>query len=369
MTQSLKIPQTYKKGARTPLVLVITFSTLLRTMKRISEQTRNNILSLIDSGLSSRQIGAQLGVNHATVCRVRASVRSGTQGRRAGRPRKLSVVDKRQLVRTITSGKADTAVQLAQELKNTTEMDVSAETVRRALKEAGLKAIVKKKKPRLLPRHIRQRLDFALRHQHWTVEDWKRVIWSDETKINRLGSDGRKWAWKGPGEGLAARDVQGTVKFGGGNLMVWGCMTAQGVGYACRIDGRMDAALYTGILSNELLQTIEYYGLDKSKIIFQQDNDSKHTSNAARKWFSDNGIEVLEWPAQSPDLNPIEHLWAHLKRILAEYETEPNGILELWERVDTEWNKISPQVCMELIESMPRRIAVVLKAKGGYTKY
>src|SRR3954470_4711683 len=90
-----------------------------------------------------------------------------------------------------------------------------------------MKAITKKKKPWLLPRHIRQRLDFALCHQHWTVEDWKRVIWSDETKINRLGSDGRKWAWKKRGDNqLADRHVQGTVKFGGGSLMLWGCMTA-----------------------------------------------------------------------------------------------------------------------------------------------
>jgi hypothetical protein len=78
---------------------------------------------------------------------------------------------------------------------------------------------------------------------------------------------------------------------------------------------------------------------------------------------------VLERPAQSPDLNPIEHLLVHLKRKLTGYKTEPSGILELWERVDAEWNKISTEVCMALIESMPRRVDAVLKAKGGYTKY
>ena len=55
-------------------------------------------------------------------------------------------------------------------------------------------------------------MDFAESHKDWTVEDWKRVIWSDETKINRLGSDGKKWVWKRPGEGLSDRLVQGTVK-------------------------------------------------------------------------------------------------------------------------------------------------------------
>jgi hypothetical protein len=75
------------------------------------------------------------------------------------------------------------------------------------------------------------------------------------------------------------------------------------------------------------------------------------------------------WPAQSPDLNPIEHLWGHLKRRLAEYEVEPKGILELWERVQEEWEKIPAEVCQNLIESMPRWMEAVIKAKGGYTKY
>ena len=81
------------------------------------------------------------------------------------------------------------------------------------------------------------------------------------------------------------------------------------------------------------------------------------------------GFKVLTWPAQSPDLNPIEHLWSHLKRRLGEYERAPGGVLELWERVEQEWNKIPASVCQGLIESMPRRVEAVLKAKGGHTKY
>jgi hypothetical protein len=72
---------------------------------------------------------------------------------------------------------------------------------------------------------------------------------------------------------------------------------------------------------------------------------------------------------QSPDLNPIEQLWTHIKRRLADYEIPPSGIIELWERVEAEWNKIEPKVCQDLIESMPRRVQAVIEAKGGYTKY
>ena len=159
------------------------------------------------------------------------------------------------------------------------------------------------------------------------------------------------------------------MKFGGGSLMMWGCMTAQGVDFACKIDGGMDATLYKNILQDEFLQTLEFYKMNRDSIIFKQDNDPKHTSKIARKCFEDNRIELLEWPAQSPDLNPIEHLWQHLKRQLATYESEPVSMHELWERVEKEWEKIPVEVCINLIESMPRRVAAVLKAKGGHTKY
>ena len=104
-------------------------------------------------------------------------------------------------------------------------------------------------------------------------------------------------------------------------------------------------------------------------VIFQQDNNSKHTSHLTHNWLETNKINILAWPPQSPDLNPIEHLWQHLKKKLAEYETEPHGILKLWDRVEVEWNKIPVDICTNLIENMPRRIAEVLKVKGGYTKY
>jgi transposase len=230
-------------------------------------------------------------------------------------------------------------------------------------------AVVKKKKPLLSKHHRKERLDFAIAHKDWTLEDWKRVVWSDETKINRLGSDGRKWAWKKPGEGLSDRLVEGTLKFGGGSVMVWGCMMWDGVGFACKIDGRMDGELYVKILEEDLQGSIEYFEKTPGDIIFQQDGDPKHRCNKAKAWFKDHGIEVLPWPAQSPDLNPIEHLWGHLKKQLGQYETPPSGILELWERIQKEWDEIKPSVCQGLIESMPRRVEAVIKAKGGHVKY
>jgi transposase len=338
-------------------------------MRRISEKTRNSIISLIDDGLSTRKIARQLRVGRMIVSNVRAEARSNAQKPRAGRPAKLTATDKRRLVRTITSGKADNAVQLKRQLRDVTNVQCGVDTVRRALKEADLQAVHKVKKPKLSRRHKDQRHQFAEKYRSWTVDDWKRVICSDETRVCLVESGGHNWVWKDPGAALTEEHVKGTVKFGGGGLTMWGCMTAQGVGHACRIDGNMDAELYTQILEDEFLGTLEYYGLEADKIIFQQDNDPKHTSRAARDWFESHKIAVLDWPAQSPDLNPIENLWHCLKQKLAAYETEPTGIHELWERVEAEWEKIPTELCTELIESIPERIAAVLKAKGGYTNY
>jgi transposase len=136
-------------------------------------------------------------------------------------------------------------------------------------------------------------LGFAIAHQHWTAEDWKRVVWSDETKINRLGSDGRKCAWKRSGEGLSDRLVQRTLKFGGGFLMVQGCMMWEGTGYAVQIDGRMDGELYIKILEDDLQASLNFYDKTTSDIIFQQDNEPKHTCKKAKTWFHDHGFTVL----------------------------------------------------------------------------
>ena len=91
-------------------------------------------------------------------------------------------------------------------------------------------------------------------------------MWSDEIKINCLRSDGRKWAWKRAGEGLSVL-VEGTVKFRGGSVMLWGCMLWDGPGQACRIDGRMDGELFIQIL-DELQKILAHYSKSPWNIIY-----------------------------------------------------------------------------------------------------
>jgi transposase len=276
-------------------------------MKPVSAAQHIHILSLLDSGHSGYDISSQTGVSVASISRLCSRHCHYIKKASGGHPSKLFEQDIHYAIQLIGTGKAENAVQVTKALQNSTNQLLSAQTVRNSMKEVGMKAVIKKKRPLLIKRHRRERLDFALSHKDWTIDDWKRVFWSDETKINCLGSDGRQWVWEKNGEGLSDRLVEGTKKFGGESLMMWGCMTWEGVGYACRIDGKMDGDFYVQILDEELQESIKFYNKTKDDIIFQQDNDPKHTCKKA-KWFQDHEYQIMDWPAQSPDISPIEHL-------------------------------------------------------------
>ncbi|KAL1914869.1 uncharacterized protein VTP21DRAFT_7785 [Calcarisporiella thermophila] len=183
-------------------------------------------------------------------------------------------------------------------------------------------------------------MEFARKYKDWTVDDWKRVVFSDETQITFVNSTVREYYYKHKGEPLRSRHIRSMLKHGGGFLMAWGCVTSQGIGNLCRIDGGFDSVLYTTILSEDYLKSLEYYGIPKSQVIFQHDNDPKHTSIITREWLRNNRIEVLEWPSQSPDLNIMEHMWSELKRRLRYYQRLPKNMTELWERIEKEWDSI-----------------------------
>src|SRR6478735_5724647 len=118
----------------------------------------------------------------------------------------------------------------------------------------------------------------------------------------------------------------------------------------------MNSDLYQHILDTTLRETMEYYDMDWSTAYFQHDGDPKHRSKSTIQWLNANGVNYIDdWPAQSPDLNPIEHLWHHLKLKLSLYDKKAKGVHELWERVEKEWNSFDKEVCRRYIDTMPAR--------------
>ncbi len=151
--------------------------------------------------------------------------------------------------------------------------------------------------------------------------------------------------------------------------MVWGCMSWVGVGNLYRIDGIMNSQVYLDILDSQLLGTIERQDLDEAQVIFQHDNDPKHTSGLVQRWLRRQDFSVLEWPPQSPDLNPIEHLWNEVDRHLRLFGTLSTYKDDLWEKIQVVWQNIEVEYVQKLIRTMPTRVVDLLAAKGGYTRW
>ena len=175
---------------------------------------------MLDVGQSAHSIASTTGLNVSTISRLCSKECSELQKVTGGRPLKLSSTNVQHAIHLISSRKAENAVHVTKALTNIVNQPLSTSTVYRQLRKTGMKAVVKSKRPLLSAKHCKACLDFAYAHKDWTLEDWKKVVWSDETKINCLGSDGCKWVWKKAGKGLNERLVEDTVKFGGGS---WWC--------------------------------------------------------------------------------------------------------------------------------------------------
>ena len=212
-------------------------------MKQIPEDKHQIIVSLLKQGKSIREVSLISGIPKSTVHEIKIAENTPSSLESAGRKAILSPQTKRYCVRLMTSGSSKSIKEVAKGLKHELGIDTSRNTIARALRSYGLESYEKQEKPKLSTKNVSDQLSFAKAHKDWTIEDWKSIIWSDETKINRFCSDGRSWYWAHEGAKLQPHHVKQTVKHGGGSLMMWGCMTAKGTGFMCKIDGKMDQHL------------------------------------------------------------------------------------------------------------------------------
>jgi hypothetical protein len=229
----------------------------------------------------------------------------------------------------------------------------------------------------------------ALEHINWSIEDWKRVIWSDESSIWVGVNPRRQWVIRPPGERLNRKYVKKTFKSAQVKVMVWACFTGDRLGPMIICDeGGIGANEYEDILYDGLFSLIddllaipedaeEVQIADENAFVFMQDNASCHKADTVLEFLAENRVPVMAWPPQSADLNPIENLWIAFKerfhKRFMELFNHPSKSIEARYRYGEVMQEVWYSQGMELVEalisSMPKRCQAVIDAKGGWTKY
>ena len=138
----------------------------------------------------------------------------------------------------------------------------------------------------------------------------------------------------------------------------------------CFLKSSVNAAVY-----QDIQDILEYFHgascrstlWNSNEFIFQQDLAPPHSAKSTQAWCENSHIHMLDWPANSPHLNPMENLWGIVKKKL--HKHQPNTCEQLKDAMKTCWNEVTPHECQQLIHSMPRRIEAVIKARGDATKY
>eukprot|EP00171_Calliarthron_tuberculosum_P000951 IDg951t1 len=279
----------------------------------LTDVQKGIIIARVEDGWGARRIALQYGWAKSTVqdiiTRYRQTGNVQSRASNSGRKRITDERTDRLIVRSCIGSPEKRRVTSGQISRNLTAtgIQISSSTVRRRLLENGLEGRVATKNPLLSPTNIEKRLKWAQTRATWTYAEWSQVLWSDESPFRIFGETGSTYVRRRANEKLHKDCVSQTVKHGGGKIMVWGSFSSTGTAPLVRITGIMDQKVYKNILVHHAKPALNRLNAD----IFQQDNDPKHTAKSNVNYLKSSlfPAELMEWPPQSPDLNPIENLW------------------------------------------------------------
>lgn len=337
-------------------------------MPRLTEIQSAQIVALLEAGLSQSDISRRMGIHRSTVSRVFSRYEeTGSYRRRPGQGRHRITTNRED--RNIVNETLRNPRQVARQIRNNALPDrpISAQTIRRRLHERGLRSRIRARVPNLEAVHRRARLNYARNYRHWTPREWRHVFFTDESRFCLYGNDARIRIWRRRRQRFAQNHVDPTRAFGGGSVMVWG-----GISMNHRSDLVIipPPGLTAGRYLNEVLRphVIPMRRQMGRNFILMQDNARPHTARITRTYLEENNVEVLPHPANSPDLNPIEHVWDMMGRRLRNLERPPANLQQLERILNEIWHEI-PQDSIRACINMQERLAEVIRQRGGNTRY
>lgn len=337
----------------------------------ITPRKRAKIVALSENtDMSIRKIAEAVGVGKSSVSRLiklqddTGGVETSRKGR-CGAKRKTTARDDALIRRISVLDPKKTSSDIKRDILSH-GVDVDASTVRRRLLECGRRARRPVKKQLLTPLMMKKRLSWAKKYKDWTVEQWSKVFFSDETHFEVHGHRS-KFVRRSPGEPLRPGHIQQAPKHPP-KVMFWGCFTAFGPETLHPIDGMMNSTKYIDVLKRFLIPMARRRFPD-GDVQFQQDLAPCHNSKLTKTFFINEKLTVMDWPGNSPDLNPIENLWGILKARICNLNCTTK--IKMIESVIRLWFH-DPEVkdmCKKLVHSMCKRVKDVIKAKGGHISY
>lgn len=353
--------------------IIVRVVTNMKT-RELSIGEKEAIVKLREDGKSIRAIAKELSIASTTIWNVlKKKETTGvlSNRHRTGRPRKTTAADDRNIVRAVKKDPKTTVGEISNNLQRA-GVKVSASTVHRRLHEQKYRGYTRRCKPLISKKNRKARLDFAKRYRDEPQKFWDKVLWTDETKMNLYQSDGKAKVWRKKGSAHDPKHTSSSVKHGGGNVMAWACMASSGTGSLIFIDdvthdgsSKMNSEVYRNILSANLKK--DATKLIGRSFIMQQDNDPKHTAKTTKEFIRGKNWRLLDWPSQSPDLNPIEHVFYLLKRRLK--GVAPQNKQQLKEAAVKAWKSITKEEFKSLVMSVGHRLDAVIASKGFATKY
>ncbi|GBL95587.1 Transposable element Tc1 transposase [Araneus ventricosus] len=343
-------------------------------MARSRKETTIGIRKLIifhhRSGKSVRNIAKLVHLSSSTVQYVIKRCKRRKSDRKQGKKRSTGQVNKtspRFIIRKFLKNACLSALKVSAEFNEKFSTSISPETVRQILRAAGLNGRSARRIFFFVSAKSRKlRLSFAKSMLNKLETHWNNVLFADENKFNIFSSDRRIKVWRRKNEELNPKNLVGTVKYGGGCVLVWGCMSASGLGNLVFFDGIMNHDLYLNILRDNLKLTAQNLDIGNN-FVFDQDNDPKHRALNVRLWCLYKSLQILKTPPQSPDVNPIEHIWRELEVRIRKHDIKTNS--ELKTVITEEWMNIDAEITKKLVKSIPKRLKAVVDAKGYPPKY